>query len=176
MSSELRLKSVLEDIRDSGKIDPRSLKELTVQERQLIRDLHNDGLVNEALKFIVDLDPDQEWLSIREKMSSPKIQMEPLWKCVLRYAAIFIGILSIAYFFQTGSGTENETRISQESIRLKMGEDGTKIIREGENRQIVSVSGKVVGEQMGNKIHYDPNAEIDELIYNELEDPLRENI
>jgi len=171
MSNKQRLRSALEDTNISGRIDARSLKKLTVQEQQLIHDLHNEGLVNEALKFIDSLDTDQEWELIKKKLNPSKKQEKPLWKSVFRYAAIFIGLLTIAYFVDIGFNTESGAQITEGSIKLKIGKDVIKVIRQGESRQLVSVSGKVVGEQVGNRIQYDPDAEIDELIYNELEIP-----
>src|SRR5690606_26168312 len=93
------------------------------------------------------------------------------WKSVLKYAAIFIGLFTVVYFFQIDDKNGEVKQISETSIKLKIGNDAIKVINEGENQQIISASGIVVAEQKGNKIRYNSNADIDELVYNELEIP-----
>jgi hypothetical protein len=104
-------------------------------------------------------------------MTVAKKQVVPLWKSIAKYAALFIGILTVVYFYRTQGESAIHHKISEESIKLKIGEDAVKVIREGETQQLVSASGKVVGAQKGNTISHDPDAEIDELVYNELEIP-----
>src|SRR5680860_402618 len=171
MSSKEQFKSVLERIRSSGKIPVDALKNLTEQERETVYGLYNEGIVNEALKFLEDLDADQAWKILREKVNTSKKPIVPLWKSVAKYAAIFIGLLAIVYFYRISETTNPKAQISEEAIKLKIGEDAIKVIREGESQQLVSASGKVIGEQKGNKISHDSDAEIDELVYNELEIP-----
>jgi len=171
MSSKEQFKSVLERIRSSGKIPVDALKNLTEQERETVYGLYNEGMVNEALKFLEDLDADQAWKILREKVDTSKKPIVPLWKSVAKYAAIFIGLVAIVYFYRISETTNPKAQISEESIKLKIGEDAIKVIHEGESQQLVSASGKVIGEQKGNKISHDSDAEIDELVYNELEIP-----
>src|SRR5690606_14072521 len=93
------------------------------------------------------------------------------WKSVLKYAAIFIGLFTVVYFFQIDDKNGEVKQISETSIKLKIGKDAVQVINEGENQQIITASGIVVAEQKGNKIRYNSNADIDELVYNELEIP-----
>ena len=111
MSSKERLKSVLEDVRASGKINTDALKYLTEQEKDTIYDLYNEGLVNDALQFIEDLDTDQEWQALREKMAASKNQALPLWKSLAKYAAVFIGFLVMVHFFRIEEKADTETQI-----------------------------------------------------------------
>lgn len=171
MSKKEQLKSVLEGIRASGKINSDAFKNLTGQERETIHSLYDEGLVEEAIQFLGDLDTDLEWRALTKKVAASKKPVVPLWKFVAKYAAIFIVLLAVVYFYRIEEKTDKITEIAQESIKLKVGDDAVKIIREGESQQLVSASGKVVGEQKGNKIIHDPDAEIDELVYNELEIP-----
>lgn len=166
-----RLKLVLKDVAISGRLDLGSLNGLTEQEKELVYTLYNEGLVAEALNLLNDMDVDMEWNQVKKKMVSIKKPAIPIWKPILKYAAIFLCLFSIAYFFQIEDEDGVSKQISETSIKLKMGRDAIKVINEGENQQIISASGKVVAEQTGNKIRYASDANIDELIYNELEIP-----
>ena len=170
MSSTEQLKLVLKQVKATGKIDADSLKELSFEEKQLVHELYNDDLIADALLFIDELDTDQEWNLLKEKAVYSKKRVVPLWKSAMRYAAIFMGLLAVIYFFRTEKESVRDAQISEGTIKLKTGVD-VKVIREGESQQIVSASGKVIGKQNGNRIRYDADAEIDELIYNELEIP-----
>ena len=165
------LKLVLQDIESSGVIKADALKKLTEQEKETIYSLYDEGLVGEALKFLDDLDVDQEWHALKKKVISSKKPIVPLWKYVAKYAAIFIGLLGVVYFYRTAERPVSGAQIWEEPIRLRMGSDDLQILHEGETQRIVSNSGKIVGEQRGNKISYGLDAEIDELVYNELEIP-----
>ena len=88
-----------------------------------------------------------------------------------RVAAIFIGLFATIYFIQIKKMPSNEIQISEDVIKLKVGKDNIKVIKQDEAREIVSGSGEVIGIQNGNKITYHANPEIKELVYNELEVP-----
>ncbi|MEO1013158.1 MAG: FecR domain-containing protein, partial [Bacteroidota bacterium] len=171
MSSTEQLKSVLQRIKVSNKIEADLLKDLSNQEKELLTYLHGEGLVDEALQFLKDLNEDQEWHLLKERMIASKTKVIPIWKSILRYAAIFIGLFGAIYLFRIGMGQDPDTPATDKSITLKIGEDAVRFIREGESQQIVSASGEVVGEQKGNSIRYDTDTQIDELIFNELEIP-----
>lgn len=166
-----RLKLVLEDILVSGSLDLDSYNGLTSAEKEILYTLYKENLVGEALELLKDLDVQLEWDLVRKKMVPVKKPTIPLWKSVLRYAAIFIGVSTAVYFFQMKDETADVKQISETAIKLKIGNDAIKVIDEGENQQIISASGKVIGVQNGNKIQYNSDTDIDELIYNELEIP-----
>jgi len=171
MAGLFMLKSILEDIRDSGKINLEAIKDLTKDEKEIVHNLYDENLIVETLVLLNDLDTDEEWERFKKKMGTSKKQVVPFWKPILKYAAIFIGLCSIAYLLQTKREAILEIPVLEESITLKTGEDNLKVIRQGENRQIFTASGEVSGEQKGNKIQYSRNAKINRLIFNELEIP-----
>ena len=174
MSRKEYLTSVLMDIKASGKIDTDSLKTLTEQERETIYGLYDENMVDEALQFLDGLNVDQEWDALRDKITfkkKPVITSLSLWKSVAKYAAILIGFLAIVYFYRISVTTDAKVQIAEESIKLKIGEDTIKVIREGQNQKLVSASGKVMGEQKGNKLTHGSNVEVFELVYNELQIP-----
>ncbi|WP_422081588.1 FecR family protein [Ulvibacterium sp.] len=171
MPNKEQLKSVLESINISGKIDLDSLKEFTEQEKEIIYNLYSEGLVEEALKSLDSLDEHKEWRVLREKLGDSRVRIIPLWKSALKYAAIFVGLLGTLYFILKDENLETQTQISEESIKLRIGQEAIKVLHEGQTQKLVSSSGKVVGEQKGNKLVHIADTEIDELVYNELEIP-----
>ncbi|MDO5979594.1 FecR family protein [Flavivirga spongiicola] len=131
---------------------------------------------------LVDKEKLREQYLLRKKIEKSKSEnwkkLEKGKKTNIRYlvflgrvAAIFIGLFTTIYFIQIKKAPSNEIQISEEVIKLKVGKDNIKVIRQGETREIVAVSGEVLGIQNGNKIIYHTNPEIKELVYNELEVP-----
>src|SRR5690606_11231265 len=166
-----RLKLVLEDALVSGRLDLESYKYLTEEEKEILYKLYSEDLIVEALELLNDLDVQLEWNQIKKKMGPPKKSVIPLWKTALKYAAIFVGLFAVIYFFRIDDKKGEVKQVSETSIRLKIGNEVIKVIHEGESQQIISASGKVIGVQNGNRIQYNSDASIDELIYNELEIP-----
>src|SRR5690554_4925816 len=118
-----RLKLVLQDVAISGRLDSESLNGLTEEEKELVHTLYNEGLVAEALNLLNDMDVDMEWNQIRKKMVSIKKPAIPIWKSILKYAAIFLCLFSIVYYFQIEDRDGVPNQVSETSIKLKMGED-----------------------------------------------------
>ena len=166
-----KLKSVLKSIQDAPILENDILKGLTKSEREIVDTLYRENLLSEALDFLEDLDTEEEWNQFLQKMNASKKRVVPFWKPLLKYAAIFIGLMAIGYTVYQNQNIKNEIPISETAIKLKMGGDEVKVIKEGESQQIISTSGKVLGVQKGNKISYSANLEMDELVYNELEIP-----
>ncbi|MBO0323027.1 FecR domain-containing protein [Muricauda sp. CAU 1633] len=173
MSKEERLKRVLESMKASGKLDLHDLKDVSEEERDIIKTLFHDGLVEEALDFMSELDTDKELKELKEKLEDEEVERNvvPLWKSIVKYAAIFIGIFALTYFFQTGKTLESQSEISDGSIILIMEKNGVKMIDQTDSRSILSNSGEVIAEQQGNTLRYRSDSDMDELVYNELEVP-----
>jgi len=91
---------------------------------------------------------------------------------ILKYAAIFIGVLGMAYFYQNTNIFEKQNvpvlKIDEEIITLTLANGVVKKINENGNEQIVNSKGKVVVVQNGGRLNYTSNEETEELIYNEL--------
>ncbi len=173
MSKEERLKRVLESIKASGKLDLQDLRDVSEEERDIIKTLFHNGLAEEALDFMAELDTDKELKELKDKLEDEEEEKNvvPLWKSAIKYAAIFIGIFALTYFFQTGKTLELQPEISDANVILIMENNGVKMIDQSENRSIVSASGEIIAEQEGNTLHYRSDADIDALVYNELEVP-----
>ncbi len=169
MNNSENLKLILEKIKSSGKLDIDALDQLSAEEKQLIIDLYNEDLLDEASDFIDDIDVDKDWSAVKEKLSPPSPKkVVPIWKSMAKYAAVFIVLIASVYFFKLSEKAQTGKPISEEVVKLKIGDKTVELTQNGETRQIFSPSGKLVGEQTGNKILYNADAEVDELVYNEL--------
>lgn len=165
------LKSVLVSIEQSGRIDMDVLQQLTQEEKEIVNTLFHENLVSEALVFLEEMDTDAEWHEFMEKVNASKKPRVTIWRSLLKYAAIFVGVMVTGYLVFRQNDMVNQNPVSEMSIKLKMGIDNVKVIQEESSQQIVSASGKVLGVQKGNRISYKVNSEISELVYNELEIP-----
>lgn len=166
-----KLKSVLVSIEQSGRIEMDVLQKLTQEEKEIVNTLFHENLVSEALVFLEEMDTDAEWHLFMERAMVSKKQKFPFWRPILKYAAIFVGVMVTGYLVFRQNDMVNQNPISEMSIKLKMGNDNVKVIQEESSQQIISASGKVLGVQKGNRISYKVDSEISELVYNELEIP-----
>jgi hypothetical protein len=166
-----KLKSVLVRIERLGQLEVGVLQGLTQDEREIVHTLFQENLVSEALVFLEGMDTELEWQEFMEKVQASKKQKFPFLKPLLKYAAIFVGIMAVGYVLFRQNEAPNQNPISETSIKLKMGNDNVKVIQEGSHQQIVSTSGEVLGVQKGNRISYKVDSEIGEPVYNELEIP-----
>jgi len=174
MSKVKNVQKVLERIKETGKINDQILEDLKGVEKKIVQNLFNEGLIDEALQLLIETNADQDWEVVARKIQATHKPLFSFWKPVFKYAAIFIGLLVMAYFFMPGNNNVLTTNVAEKSIKLKIGDDEVKIIKLGVEQQIVSSSGKILGNQIGNKINYYPDSDVEELIYNELEIPFGE--
>jgi transmembrane sensor len=92
---------------------------------------------------------------------------------ISKYAAVFIGLLGVAYYFQVLYTTDSDLLIEnyENSITLQL-ENGTiEVISESGEKKIINKNGKIVGTQSGDKLFYKVDEELEVLVYNELNIP-----
>lgn len=91
---------------------------------------------------------------------------------VLKYAAVFTGILFLAFYYQnniaTGQLEYTPLVIEDEIITLTLNDGTVKMIDGPVYKEIVNSKGDVVGQQKGNQLDYIGQNEVEELVYNEL--------
>ncbi|WP_161554435.1 FecR family protein [Sinomicrobium soli] len=171
MSKKERISAILKKLKNSGTIDAEALKDLTEDEKRLIRDLHREKLTDESLDFLKELDADRDWKKVKDRMRPDRHRVKPIYKNVLKYAAVFAGMISLVYLFRVMLVSSREPGIAEDSIQLKTGDDRIEVIDQAGHQQIVSASGKVIAEQQGNKIRYEADVQADELVFHELRIP-----
>ncbi len=121
------------------------------------------------------LDIDRVWVAVLEKAAAQKhsVTRMPRLRIMFRYAAIFIVLLGLGYFiyFNYKEANKPQLLISKEDITLKLEDGHVEVIKAGENKTLTDASGKVIGFQKGEALHYEKIAAKDSLIYNELNIP-----
>jgi ferric-dicitrate binding protein FerR (iron transport regulator) len=135
--------------------------------------LHGKGKDISALSAV---NVDAVWNTILKKQSvkARSINNNFELKSVLKYAAIFIGIIGITFitiYTNFNSLNNVELQISKDDITLIL-EDGTiEVIKSEEVKNVVNLKGEIIGQQKGKALHYKPIKKIETLIYNELNIP-----
>ncbi|MCG8321909.1 MAG: DUF4974 domain-containing protein [Cytophagales bacterium] len=170
MSHSDKIKKALEQIQGKGQMQSDLENSLSNEEKELLETLVKKGLVAKSLRFLNQLDLDDDWDLVQKRLR----EVKPVRKLlILKYAAVFIGFMVLTYFFvKENLATKSELKIDTENaIILKIDNQELKVIDQGENQEIVSASGLVVGTQQGNTLVYDRGAKIEKLIYNELTVP-----
>ncbi|WP_242202737.1 FecR family protein [Aestuariivivens insulae] len=139
----------------------------TPENKLLFKDYLKDHY---AIVFSVN-DPDAK--AIKERLyieiSKTKRKNGKRMISVFKYAAVVSLFLSIGYYFYQKNfllkwSTEN-------NITLQL-EDGTiKIIDDESSQEVYNIEGDVIGVQIGKKLSYDKESDLDKLVYNTLTVP-----
>jgi transmembrane sensor len=169
MTSLSQLKLAIATISKSGEITPKSIENLTEDEIELVQTLFNQGLLAESLNYMEDLNSDTDWNKLKQKLVKSKKKTIPLWKSVMRYAAVFIGVIAVAFLVEYKENSATDHQASQDNlIKLSLGNDDIRFVVQGESEEIIDPSGKVIAKQQGGTIKYLKNSEITELVFHEL--------
>lgn len=166
------IKKHLKHLKDSGK-KPDEIKDLTEVEKKVIKDLVEEDFIDESLDYLESLDMEGDWKKTKSRLVPTQTPVIPLWKSLLKYAAVIVAaaVISIAFFIEKQPELQAEQQVMQDQIKLKTGNDDIRILNQGKSEQILSASGEVIAEQIGNKIKYASNIKTDKLVLNELEVP-----
>ena len=174
MTSNSRLKIVLETIKVSGKITPELLKHLSVEEKDLVQTLFDQGMIEDTLSYMENLDSTKAWNELMPELEQPEKSAIPLWRSVMRYAAVVVGVVALGYMVQTrdqvDSGMANQV-LETNGIKLLLGKDEIKFLTQQSSEEISNSSGQVVAQYNANSITYLNNPEIKDLVFHEIEVP-----
>ncbi|MFG6685475.1 FecR family protein [Mariniflexile sp. HNIBRBA6329] len=172
MRIDYNIIEILKKINRTGSLDSKDLKRLSPEEKELIENIYNSGLVKEALIFSESIDSEGSWQEIKTKLKQHTYTKTiPLWKRAYKYAAIFIGIIGLVFFYQEMASSEPENKIVTDSIELILDNGDVQIISASGEKQIINKNGQVIGKQSGDKIDYSSNTAVDKLVYNKLKIP-----
>ncbi|MEO1012791.1 MAG: FecR domain-containing protein [Bacteroidota bacterium] len=182
MDKKSTLYIALRQLQDSGRFEV----SLSREEEKLVRQLQEAGLVKEALQIMDSTDLESSWAILRNRVKigkekSTSGQVLPFRKRVLRYAALFIGILMVSsviyYGIQSTAPIDGDSELGTDQIILTQA-DGSKKVLSEESASEVRLSdkkGNAHGVQRGKVLDYsavsDTNKEKN-LVYNELTVPL----
>lgn len=174
MTSNSRLKIVLETIQTSGKITPELLKHLSVEEKDLVQTLFDQGMIEETLIYMESLDSTKAWNELKPELEQPEKSVIPLWRSVMRYVAVVVGVAALGYMVQTrdkiDSGVANQV-LETNGIKLLLGKDEIKFLTQQSSEEISNSSGQVLAQYNANSITYLNNPDIKDLVFHEIEVP-----
>lgn len=168
---EEKLKVVLEKIKVSDKLNLEDLKDFNESEKELIQTLYNEGIIEESLNLLQNLNSEKELQIIKKKLIDSEKTFIPTWKSLLKYAAVFIGVFASFYFFQMNKEPDIKFQVAGDYIKLEMGDGRIQFINQDETQEIISSEGEIIGRQEGGNIYYLADSRVDELTYNELHIP-----
>lgn len=100
------------------------------------------------------------------KFLAPAQKKKTKWKALLKYAAIFIGLLSLGFYFFNLN--QEQSSPDYKAITLEMEDGGIKTIDQENQRSIVNKEGIIIGIHEEDKLKYNKNASAKKLEYNTL--------
>jgi len=114
--------------------------------------------------------------SIEESMQLIKKEKVSYFKPILKYAAIFITILGMSYFFLTKTEdtvVSEKIALDSKEVTLELDSGETLTLQNSENQKIVNKEGVQVSIQKGKKLDYQKKNKIrsKKLVYNTLKVP-----
>ncbi|WP_341216046.1 FecR domain-containing protein [uncultured Wocania sp.] len=113
----------------------------------------------------------QSWSQIQDKINSKK-KNKP-FRHYYKYAAIFVLLFGLTYFYQQGAFTKQDEGIIilEEKITLQLDNGVLEEIQESDSIQIKDKEGNVIGVQKGNQLIYTKGVEKERLVYSTLNVP-----
>ncbi|OGS69148.1 MAG: hypothetical protein A3F91_05290 [Flavobacteria bacterium RIFCSPLOWO2_12_FULL_35_11] len=94
---------------------------------------------------------------------------------LLKYAAVFIGVLGIGFYFMNYHKTievpKNQLIIAKDDITIELENGNVKIINSSGDQKIINETGKIIAEQSGNMLNYEKENSAEKLAYNILTIP-----
>jgi hypothetical protein len=171
MDSTPNLVNILKEIVSNGSIDTSKIELLSQEEQELINELQNNGLLEEALLYVESMDAEKGWGELKEKINLKKKTVVINWKNIFQYAAVFVGLLSLVYVFQYKTPAQTKTVIPDDAIQLVLENGDIQILSPNGKQQIIKKNGEVVASQKENEISYRSAKSMDKLVYNEIKIP-----
>ena len=171
MTLNSKLITILREIRSDGNFDASKIKSLPPEDQELIQNLRDNGLLEDALSYVESLDVDENWEELKEKLNVNKKSIVINWKSTFQYAAIFLCLFGLVYLFQYKNGKQNETKIPSDAIQLVLENGDIQVLSSNGEQQIIKKDGEVVASQKDNEINYASDNSINKLIYNQIKIP-----
>lgn len=172
MQQKETLLILIKKLKESTGWKDKSDKEFEDFSQELIGRIIEEDLVDESLEFLEGLDVDKDWKSLEARMTKTKVKkLYP--KRILKYAAIFVGVVSLGIGYVWLSDNNNDAILSGmdgEYVTLDTGSDRTLIESHG-SHAVTLPSGETVAVHNGDTLIYGSNEEIKDFVYNELNIP-----
>ncbi|NDV16950.1 DUF4974 domain-containing protein [Muricauda sp. TY007] len=140
---------------------------------ELYNSLVEEDLVDESLSFLDDLDVEGDWGKVKERLAEPKTMKLGARRKIFKYAAIFLGLISLGLGFVWiyDSGVPKTIPHQKGNFVILNTGDGTKFIDNHESHSIKLSTGETVAVHYGDTLIYEANEGISDSIFNELQIP-----
>ncbi|MBR9855724.1 MAG: DUF4974 domain-containing protein [Algicola sp.] len=170
MYSKESLQLLLKRLKESsGK--KKDVDDLLESDQEIIDQIVEEDLVDDALELLYNLDVDGDWEVIKARLDEKSPKRFEI-QSVLKYAAIFIGLIALGaavVHFNKNQTKAMQADIDGDFVSLDTG-NGIKIIDEKVEHSIKLPSGNTVLHS-GDTLIYDAGSEGESPIYNELHIP-----
>jgi len=114
---------------------------------------------------------DAEYSKFKNKYISQKPSLIKRLRPVMKYAAIFILLISASYFLYNYNKNSGSSNIQQNEITLQLENGEAIVVDENGSTKISNAKGTIVGEQKGNKLVYSTSNPSNNLEFNTLTVP-----
>ncbi len=166
--SKLIFKSVSKTISEEEKVELN--KWLSNPDNKLLYNkITKSKAINKKLKIYNQLDIEDAYRKVELKLIKSS---KPRFTNFLKYAAVFVLLFGLGYYFQKDVfNNSNTIEIVEEKITLQLDDGTVKTINEAVNTSIVDTKGNTIGEQNGSQLIYTNDAVDETLVFNTLRVP-----
>lgn len=171
MTPNSKLINVLREIRSDGIFDDAKIASLPPEDQELIKNLKNNGLLEEALLFVESIDVDANWRELEGNIEIDKTTIAINWRNILQYAAVILCLFGLVFLFQYKNGKQAKAKIPSDAIQLVLENGDIQVLSPNGQPQLIKKDGEVVASQKNNEINYDSDNAINKLVYNEIKIP-----
>ncbi|MEX0312636.1 MAG: FecR family protein [Allomuricauda sp.] len=151
----------------NGSISNQELELLEKFKQELNKTNKESHFKNESHKTTVK---ESLWASINAQTLDSKRRKSTIWK-ISAVAAVFLGLLTTAYFYLQNPSANADFVIPENAITLQLENGDIKVINENGQIEVLDNEGKIVGKQDGKSLKYSGDNSRKELVYNTLTVP-----
>ncbi|HET8752853.1 MAG TPA: FecR domain-containing protein, partial [Salinimicrobium sp.] len=119
---------------------------------------------------VLDFDSIEAYAKI-QKFLKPKKNKNPEWIAILKYAAIFIGIIGVGFYFLKPGSSGNNQELVPNYVTLEMENGKIEKINSEDQKSIYNNEGQLIGTKKKNSLNYETDSPIKNLVYNTLRIP-----
>lgn len=172
MNDIKRVIDALREIAETDGIQPETVKKLTPEEYELVKQLKEDNLITEALEFSQTIKVKENWNRLESDLDMDLEPKKPLWKKSLKYAAMLAIILGLGLLFQSPFLRKPmEENLTNGAVELQLENGAIKILNQSESYEISSAKGDVIRVKEGDVLNYNSSEPAGRLEYNMLKVP-----
>jgi ferric-dicitrate binding protein FerR (iron transport regulator) len=105
-----------------------------------------------VLTAVANEDTAKEWKEIQKVVQ--KRNRNKILPKVLKYAAVFIGVIGVAYLFQMEKGGVQQLQFDDKLITIQLDNGEIEVLTSNGTKQILDQKGKLIGVQNGSLLNY----------------------